>query len=225
VSADQSPEQRPVSQTQRWSVRRWGALAVSVVALGAVLFGMPLVLRAYVIEAFQIPSGAMIPTLLVGDHIFCSKRTWDVGRGDVIVFRYPPDPTVDYIKRVVGLPGDQIQISGEGLLINGRPVPRRAIGTDCPEDMTEGAGCQEWEETLDNHEFRVLQQAELPQAFGPVIVPPGHVFVMGDNRDNSYDSRVWGAVPLANIKAHAMSIWWSRGPAGVRWDRIGRAVR
>jgi signal peptidase I len=214
------------SPLPRHRFRRVFALAASAVVLGAALLGTPLLLREYVIEAFQIPSGAMIPALLIGDHIFCSKWSQEVGRGDVIVFRFPPDPTVDYIKRVVGLPGDVIQVSAAGLVINGRPVPRRLVGKECGEGMTgEGTACEEWEESLDKHAFRVLQQGGLAEPFGPAVVPPGHVFVMGDNRDNSSDSRYWGAVPLANIKAHAMSIWWSRGPAGVRWNRIGRTVR
>lgn len=196
-----------------------------MVAFLAVTVAAPLLLRTYVLEAFQIPSGGMAPTLLAGDHIFCSKRPWDLGRGDVIVLRYPRDPTVDYIKRIVGLPGDEVQVSAEELVVNGRPVLRRAVGKDCPPGMEDGGDCQEWEEVLDERAYRVVQQGYRPGTFGPVVVPEGHLFVLGDNRDNTHDSRVWGPLPLANVKAHALSIWWSTGPEGIRWNRIGRAVR
>jgi len=193
------------------------------VVLGAVLPASPFLIRAFVVEAFQIPSGAMAPTLLVGDHVLCSKRVGEVRRGDVVVFRYPPDPSTDYVKRVVALSGDAIQVSAAGVVLNGEPIPRRLIGNQCPEGMEPGGACEQWEETIDGRTYEVVTQQG--RAFGTVVVPAGNVFVMGDNRDNSSDSRIWGFLPIANIKARATVVWWSRGEHGVRWDRVNRPVR
>jgi len=184
-----------------------------------------LLLRAFVVEAFQIPSGSMIPTLEVGDHIFVAKFSYGLvvpfsnkkifelrqpSRGDVIVFKYPQDPSVDYIKRVVGLPGEKLELRHNEVFIDGRPMPREHIGPfhGSPEDRDS----ELWHETLDGKQHEALQESSrMPQNFGPIVVPPGHVFVMGDNRDNSSDSRVWGPVAHDLIKGKALIVWWSRG--------------
>jgi signal peptidase I len=197
--------------------------------------GVALLLRAFVVEAFQIPSGSMIPTLEVGDHIFVSKFAYAVGipftntkiahlgkpeRGDVIVFKYPPDQDVDYIKRVVGLPGETIEVRRNEVFVDGQPMPRELTSTAChddesaPEDEEFRHPCEAWLEHLGRVTHVIHQDPRLPPSnFGPVHVPPGHYFAMGDNRDNSKDSRVWGFVPYELIKGRALIVWWSRDPA------------
>jgi signal peptidase I len=175
-----------------------------------------LFIRTFVVQAFKIPSGSMIPSLLVGDYILVNKFVYGVklplmerallgerkpSKGDVIVFKYPHDTSKDYIKRVVGVPGDKIQIINKQLLINDRV-------DDDPYAFHSELGISS-ESILDN--------------FGPVTVPPEHLFVMGDNRDASSDSRVWGFVPLSHVKGKAFLIYWSWNPGevGMRWDRVG----
>ncbi|HEY0706652.1 MAG TPA: signal peptidase I, partial [Polyangia bacterium] len=211
------------------------------------------------IEAFQIPSGSMIPTLEIGDHIFVSKFSYGIGipftykkilqfgspkRGDVIVFRYPQDPEIDYIKRVVALPGERVEVRRNEVLINGRPMAREHVAGPCAyEDSatsTRVFSCERWLENLDGKEHSVIHNANsIGHDFAGAVVPPGHVFVMGDNRDNSNDSRVWGSVSESLIKGRALIIWWSRGPAdsgfspaglqnwfaAIRWGRFFNIVR
>jgi signal peptidase I len=187
-----------------------------------------LLLRAFVVEAFQIPSGSMIPTLAVGDHIFVAKFSYGLGipftntkvfelaspkRGDVIVFKYPLDPGTDYIKRVVGLPGDRIDVRQNEVFINNRPVPREHVGVFSYSEGGREPQCELWNETLDGKAHEEIQEiGRAPQPYGPFVVPEGSVFVMGDNRDNSSDSRVWGPVKHDLIKGRALIVWWSRGP-------------
>ena len=187
-----------------------------------------LLLRAFVVEAFQIPSGSMIPTLEVGDHIFVAKFSYGLSipftntkilelssprRGDVIVFKFPLDPGTDYIKRVVGLPGDRIDVRQNEVFINGQPVPREHVGSFSYSEGGREPQCELWNETLDGKPHEEIQElGRMPQPFGPFVVPEGSVFVMGDNRDNSSDSRVWGPVKHDLIKGRALIVWWSRGP-------------
>lgn len=192
-----------------------------------------LLLRAFVVEAFQIPSGSMIPTLEVGDHIFVSKFSYGLvvpfsnkklfelrqpSRGDVIVFKWPQDPSIDYIKRVVGLPGEKLELRHNELFINDRPMPREHVGPYRSEDSQRGVSDDRdgdlWSETLDGKPHDEIQDlGRLPQSYGPIVIPEGNVFVMGDNRDNSSDSRVWGTVKHDLIKGRALVVWWSRGTA------------
>jgi signal peptidase I len=188
-----------------------------------------LLLRAFVVEAFQIPSGSMIPTLEVGDHIFVAKFSYGLSipftdkkifeyatpkRGDVIVFKYPLDHNTDYIKRVVGLPGDRLELRQNELFINDRPMPREHAGIYRYSDGHEDRECDLWMETLDDKRHQDIQElGRMPASFGPFVVPEGNVFVMGDNRDNSSDSRVWGPVKHDLIKGKALIVWWSRGSA------------
>jgi signal peptidase I len=195
--------------------------------------GSALLLRAFVVEAFEIPSGSMLPTLEIGDHVlvskvsyglalpFTSKRLFDVGpprRGDVIVFRQPQDREVDLIKRVIALPGERVEVRAHQLLVDGRPVVRQRQPNRCyqdaaarDQDANVGGDCEVWSEDLGGrlHLVRQLTGAN-PGEFGPVLVSPGTVFVMGDNRDNSTDSRVLGSVPLHLIKGRALVVWRSR---------------
>jgi len=203
-----------------------------------VAVAIALLLRAFVVEAFQIPSGSMIPTLEVGDHIFVSKFAYGIGipfthkkvfqyadpkRGDVIVFRYPPDPSIDYIKRVVGLPGEYVEIRDDEIFVNGKAVQRELVGQrSCDGGPVEegGSRCEMWIEQLADEPHQLFQQGG-GQDFPRTRVPEGEVFVMGDNRDNSKDSRFWGTVPLSLIKGRALVVWWSRDPSYGAWSPQG----
>ena len=202
---------------------------IALTALG-VLAG---VLRASWVEAFKIPSGSSIPTLLVGDHIFVDKSAKHPKRGDTTVFIYPMERDKDFIKRVVAVGGDTIEIRDNQLVLNGQPVPRKHVDEPCEYDdynedsgQWEKRGCEAWDETLDGRTYRVIfDRRGGGHSTRPVTVPPDSYFVLGDNRDNSHDSRFWGFVPQELIKGVARKIWFSYGPDGVRWSRIDKPVR
>lgn len=195
-------------------------------------------LRSFLVEPFKIPSGSMIPTLLVGDLILVNKFTYGVrlpiinkkivpvglpDRGDVMVFRFPRDPSVDYIKRVIGLPGDSVSYVNKRLLINGVEVPLEPAGTF--RDMVEYDEVPKYLESLGENAHNILTNIDIPPDIRPVEefpnkdncayttegvvckVPENHYFVMGDNRENSLDSRYWGFVPEQNIVGRAFFIW------------------
>ena len=183
---------------------------------------LALFIRTFVVQAFKIPSGSMKQTLMIGDHILVNKFIYGVRlpvlrkmlipvrepkRGDIIVFRFPEDPKKDFIKRVVGVAGDVIEIRNKRLFVNGEHV---------------------------NHPYQVHTEPHIIPAgvqprdnYGPVTVPPKSVFVMGDNRDHSYDSRFWGYVDLDEVKGEAFIIYWSwdKEDFGVRWKRIGKLLK
>jgi signal peptidase I len=205
----------------RRPMKSWLKILLVVAAVGSV--GMPLLVRVFLLEAFQIPAASMVPTLLVGDHIFVDKTVKHPERGDVIVFQYPLSPDTDYVKRVVGLPGDTIVIVHNELMINGQPVPQRHLGE---QDSRDG-GLDAWEEQLGKHTFTVLRMPDRLTEFGPVQVPAGQYFVMGDNRHNSNDSLVWGTVPQKLIKGRVTVVWYSAPADGgeVRWNRFWHRVQ
>ena len=187
-----------------------------VLALALALF-----IRTFFVQAFKIPSGSMIPTLLVGDHILVNKfiygvrnpitrELWIKGktpeRKDVIVFIFPKNRKLDFIKRVIGLPGDVIEIHNKQVFINGTPLDEPYVIHTDP---------------------NILPREISPRDnFGPVRVPPGHLFVMGDNRDQSNDSRFWGFVPIRDVKGKAFIIYFSWDPRTfhIRWRRIGKLI-
>ena len=202
-------------------------------------------LRSFLVEPFKIPSSSMVPTLLVGDFILVNKFTYGVRlpvinkkiiqinnpeRGDVMVFRYPEDPSLDYIKRVVGVPGDTIEYRNKRLTINGTQVPVRQIDDYLSKERMQFS--RRYVETLGGVEHEILLDDDAPAVTAPsrafsfagnctynsgamaCTVPAGHYFMMGDNRDNSSDSRVWGFVPDENIVGKAFFIWLNLGDLG-----------
>ena len=203
-----------------------------------------LVIRSFLFEPFRIPSDSMMPTLLDGDFIFVNKFSYglrlpvvhekilSIGepkRGDVIVFRLPSDPATNYIKRLVGLPGDHIQVRGRQVLINGELVPLQMNGTyQGPRNEGVHSRAIEGQEFLGGGEHRVLYIPGRPTPEYDAVVPAGHYFFMGDNRDNSRDSRYEevGFVPERNLVGKAVRIWlnWDL-PSAPIWDRIGNPIQ
>jgi signal peptidase I len=237
-----------------------------------------LLLRGFVVEAFKIPSSSMAPSLLVGDHILVSKLAYgvrlpfanrlivrwvDPRRGDVIVFSAPREPGRDLVKRVVGLPGDVLELRNQVLYVNGVPQPREPLGELAYDEQNERTGrwwtdsCLAWRERFargrveagttvqadlaeplgsapsegfEVHDVLQCRRSRLGEREGPFErVAPGHVFVLGDNRDRSGDSRSGWQVPLANVKGRATLVWWSwgrsgwapwSGPSGLRAERL-----
>lgn len=202
-----------------------------------------LILRSFIAEPFRIPSGSMIPTLLVGDFILVNKFAYglrlpvfhnkilDLGepeRGDVIVFRFPANPKLDYIKRVVGLPGDHVTYRGDKLYINGKPVSKTYLEPYVAKDKYVIRGDTVYTENLEGVQHQILLNSINRRPFlqEEFVVPGGHYFVLGDNRDNSNDSRGWGFVPEENLVGKAMLIWMSwNGTRGLpAIDRIGEGI-
>lgn len=194
---------------------------------------LALFIRTFVVQAFKIPSGSMKETLLIGDHILVNKFIYgvkipfiqktiipikDPQHEEIIVFKYPMDPEKDFIKRVIGVPGDVIEIKDKQLIINGNIL-----------------GKKEYENYQDPD--KLPPESSHRDNYGPVTVPPDYLFVMGDNRDNSHDSRFWGFVPLKDVKGKAFLIYWSSLlPRGwiwnwnwdmllIRWDRLGKTLK
>lgn len=183
---------------------------------------LALFIRTFVIQAFKIPSGSMKETLKIGDHILVNKFIYGVKipflqttiipianpkRGDIVVFKFPEDPSKDFIKRVIGVAGDVVEVRDKKVYVNSK---------------------------LLNHDFGIhtdsyiFPKSDQPRDnFGPVVVPPHSLFVMGDNRDQSYDSRFWGFVDLKAVKGKALMIYWSwdKENIGVRWNRIGHLLK
>ena len=186
---------------------------------------LALFIRTFVVQAFKIPSGSMIPTLTIGDHILVTKFLYNIKmpfwdtivvrfsepqRGDIIVFKFPEDESKDFIKRVVGLPGDKVEIRNKRVWINQELLPEPYTQHVDPNIL--------------------LHYIQPRDNLGPLTVPPESYFVMGDNRDQSLDSRFWGFVKLPKIKGKAFLIYWSWNGQGtfanwVRWERLGKAIR
>ena len=203
------------------------------------IFLFVLLLRSFIVEPFRIPSASMMPTLLIGDFILVNKYDYGIRlpvlnlmvipnkmpqRGDIVVFRYPLDPKIPFIKRVVGLPGDHIAYYDKTLYINGTPMQQTAVetyvGTGSGKIMD---GAAHTIEDLGSIHHNMLTDQSVYSRDFEGIVPEGHYFVLGDNRDNSKDSRYWGYVPDANLIGRAFMIWmnWDSKNRGIAWDRIG----
>jgi signal peptidase I len=202
-----------------------------------------LLLRSFLVEPFRIPSGSMMPTLLVGDFILVNKFAYGIRlpvlntkiieieepeRGDVVVFRYPKDPSVDYIKRVVGLPGDTIRYANKVVYVNGQPAGQVPAGVYLGKGSgVSMSGASKRREQLGDLQHDILVMPRTPGVQGEYVVGKGEYFVMGDNRDNSNDSRYWGTVPEDNLVGKAFRIWmnWDNANGGVDWDRIGMKIQ
>lgn len=204
-----------------------------------------LLLRSFVLEAFKIPSGSMIPTLAIGDQIFVNKWVYGLRvpftsirmvdfappkNGDVVVFIFPNEPHEDFIKRVVGVPGDTVEIRRGVIYVNDIEVVREPRGKmDVWDRETNSSVWSQqhsiaYTEHMNDKRYTVLEDPAVSQRsnnWGPRKVPEGHIFVMGDNRDHSYDSRAWGMVPLQNVLGRAMFVWWSWGKDGLDIKRLG----
>jgi signal peptidase I len=228
---------RAAGAKQPW----WVEYSISFFPVILIVF----LLRSFLVEPFKIPSSSMVPTLLVGDFILVNKYIYGIRlpvanrklievarpeRGDVMVFRYPEDPSLDYIKRVVGVPGDRVEYRNKRVIINGTPVPTRQMDDYLSRERMQFS--RRFVETLNGTEHEILLDEDSRAAFVPersfpfagncnyntsglaCTVPPGHYFVMGDNRDNSSDSRVWGFVPDDNIVGKAFFIWLNLNELG-----------
>jgi signal peptidase I len=244
---------KPRRQTSAWMENIKTIVYAGLIAVGV---------RTVAFEPFNIPSGSMIPTLLVGDYLFVSKFSYGYSqyslpfspplfsgrifgslpkRGDVAVFKYPRDTSIDYIKRIVGLPGDRIQVQQGQLYINGQLCPRQPEGEYVADDAGVGIEGKLYQETLPNgvkHDILKLQDDGPYNNTQVYVVPPGHVFAMGDNRDNSQDSRFMNAVgfvPVENLVGRAEILffsvdatypWWEfwEWPFEIRWSRILKPV-
>jgi signal peptidase I len=188
--------------------------------------------RTFVVQAFKIPTGSMEPNLLVGDHLLVNKFIFsptlsgverallpnrEIRRGDIVVFKYPEEPERDFIKRVIGLPGETIELRNKKVHINGQPLDEKYVHYIFP--PAEGGEPKAW---------------DLRETYGPVSVPADHFFMMGDNRDNSQDSRYWGFLPRSYVKGRALVIYWSFDEAAgapasmfarIRWNRLLNQIR
>lgn len=207
-----------------------------------VVFLVVFALRSFVVEPFRIPSGSMLPTLKIGDFILVNKfaygvrlplsnkvviKTGEPKAGDILVFHYPVYPEVDFIKRVVGVPGDKISYLNKVLTINGKVMTQTFLGNviDPANSLTEQS--KKYREDLQGVEHNIYTMPwRLDHNFKNLVVPKGEYFVMGDNRDNSEDSRYWGFVNQKYLVGKAFFVWfsWDSSDYSVRWDQIGRVL-
>ncbi len=236
--SNESTEQSAV----KIETKKKSSLRENIEAL-AVAFLLAIFIRTFVVQAFKIPSGSMLETLQIGDHILVNKFIYGVKipfvrstlipvgnpkRGDIVVFIYPIDQR-DFIKRVIAVGGDTVEIKDKKVYVNGKWTGDKpyekfesedVIAPMIPRDNFESL----WLDQLKRYgQIQGMDARFVKDNFGPVTVPEGKIFVMGDNRDNSHDSRFWGFVPLSDVKGKAFIIYWSwdSDKFGVRWSRLG----
>ncbi len=218
IDSNLFPVQTPLYQSEKEPQMnpRWHTVVKEYAEALIIALALALVIRAFVVQAFKIPSGSMLDTLLIGDHLLVSKFSYGVKLpftdmtvipvgepkfGDIIVFEYPQDPSKDFIKRVIGVPGDTVEIRDKQVIRNGQALTEPYV------------------RHVDPHIRPERDQMQ------PLTVPAGKYFVMGDNRDESYDSRFWGFVDESKIKGKAWIIYFSlEDLTHIRWDRIGHLV-
>lgn len=225
----------PEGEASGEKTRRKEPLVVEFARFLFPVFLVVMVVRGFIVEPFKIPSGSMLPTLHIGDYILVNKFAYGLRspigyykmvnlgsphRGDVIVFRYPEDPSIDYIKRVIGVPGDKIVYQNKQLWINGKKIilkDRHTYKADPHYDELVEVLGKVTHHILLSKDLNYLAQRQ------EYTVPKGKYFAMGDNRDNSEDSRFWGFVPDKDLKGRAFLIWWSYND-GIKWSRIGTII-
>lgn len=203
------------------------------------VFLIVLILRSFIIEPFRIPSGSLEPTLDVGDFVAVNKFIYGLHlpvietnvlpikspkTGEIVVFRWPPNPKFDYIKRVVGVPGDVIQYQNKKLIINGKPVKQTFIENTI--DESSGQAVERYQEDLNGVVHDIYINPRERAVDFEVTVPEGHYFMLGDNRDDSADSRYWGFLPEENLRGRAILVWmsWDTNKKNIRWHNIGRFI-
>lgn len=203
------------------------------------VFFIVLLLRSFLVEPFRIPSGSLEPTLLVGDFVAVNKFAYGLKlpvlekkiipianpkTGQIAVFRWPPDPTFDYIKRVIGVPGDKVSYHNKKLYINGQEAKQTFVGYTT--DESSGKAVSHYKENLMGTEHDIYTNADVPAIDFDVVVPPGNYFMMGDNRDDSADSRFWGFVPESYLRGKAFLVWmsWNGKADTVRWNKIAKLI-
>jgi signal peptidase I len=202
-----------------------GARGIALIVLGVLVSHEVMAgrLRRSVVEAFEIPTASMYPTLEIGDHIWVSKLSRTFHRGDVVVFLYPLARETKYIKRIAAIGGDSVEIRRGILTVNGRPVEREATGEPCHTQAS--LGCTIWLEHQDGRTYRVATGNGHPaEDLPPRMVPGGSVYVLSDNRETP-DSRVYGPIAEDLVLGKATHVFWSRNAAGVRWDRLDQPIR
>lgn len=203
------------------------------------VFFLVLLLRSFIIEPFRIPSGSLEPTLLVGDFLAVNKfaygfrlPVWEKKiipvanpkSGEVAVFRWPPEPSLDYIKRVIGTPGDKIGYHNKVLTLNGKPVKQTFL--DYTIDESSGKSVARYRENLNGVEHDIYIRPDIAAVDFDITVPQGQYFMMGDNRDDSADSRYWGFVSDDYLRGKAFLVWmsWNGNTDSIRWSKIGRFI-
>lgn len=203
------------------------------------VFFIVLLLRSFLIEPFRIPSGSLEPTLLVGDFVAVNKFAYGLRlpvwekkvlsianpkTGEIAVFRWPPDPSFDYIKRVIGVPGDKIVYHNKILTINGKEMKQTFV--EYTTDQSSGKAVATYRENLNGIEHDIFVRPDVPAVDFEVEVPPNQYFMMGDNRDDSADSRFWGFVSDNYLRGKAFLVWmsWNGKTDTVRWSKIGKLI-
>lgn len=200
------------------------------------------IIRSFIVEPYRIPSGSLKPTLQTGDYIIVNKFAYGLRlpvfhnmilpikepkRGDIAVFRYPPEPSIDYIKRIIGVPGDHVVYKDKILTINGTVIPEKLLNYAIETEPTQGSfKVEKMRENLLGVRHNIYINPDVTSIDFDVTVPPGQYFALGDNRDNSNDSRYWGMVPEQNLIGQALCVLvsWDSNTDSVRWSRIGKMI-